>query len=103
MIQPTHAEPTVSLSDKFNSETARINWHELQSHFARGCVIFVDKNLDIIEVARQMAADNTLYIAPLVAQKKVGLVSDAQAQTWFADNRQLWALVLAPWILVQEA
>lgn len=94
---------TITLNDKFNTETARIHWHELQPHFARGCVIFVAQELDLIETAHQMAADNTAHICPLLAEKKMGLVSDAQAQAWFADNRELWALVLAPWILVQEA
>lgn len=94
---------TITLNDKFNTETARIRWHELQPHFARGCVIFVAQELDLIETAQQMAEDNTAYICPLLAEKKMGLVNDTQAQAWFADNRELWALVLAPWILVQEA
>ena len=32
-------------------ETARINWQELETHFARGVVIRVDSDLDLIEVA----------------------------------------------------
>jgi hypothetical protein len=33
---------------------------------------------------------------------QVALVSDAQALRWFESHTELWAVVVKPWILVQE-
>ncbi|WP_369820655.1 DUF2288 family protein [Oleiphilus sp. HI0125] len=37
-----------------------------------------------------------------MAEEKVGQVSDEQAMRWSTDNTLLWAVVIKPWILVQE-
>ena len=47
---------TPHLNDKLNLETARIHWHELQTHFARGMVVWVEE----------------LYLAPACRGKGYG-------------------------------
>jgi len=46
------------LKAKLNLETSRIHWHELQTYFARGQVVRVAPELDLLEVATELAADN---------------------------------------------
>ncbi|WP_373740761.1 DUF2288 domain-containing protein [Neisseria sp.] len=89
------------LSEKLNTETARISWRELQPHFARGAAVYVAPDLDLIDTARRMAADDTAYLAPLMEQGRFGVVSEAQAQAFFDAGQTMWALVVAPWVLVQ--
>ena len=43
------------LYEKLNLETARIQWAELERHFARGVVIVIDENLDLPNIAEKMA------------------------------------------------
>ncbi|HCP22120.1 MAG TPA: DUF2288 domain-containing protein, partial [Marinobacter hydrocarbonoclasticus] len=43
---------------KLNLETSRIHWHELQTYYARGQVVRVAPELDLLNVAAQFAADN---------------------------------------------
>lgn len=89
------------LNDKLNLETARINWQELQPHFARGAAVYVSPDLDLIQTARLMADDDTATLGKLMQQGKFGVVSEAQAQQFVADNQAMWAVVVAPWVLVQ--
>ncbi len=89
------------LQEKLNTETARIRWQDLQPHFARGAAVYVAPDLDLITIAKQMADDDTAALAPLMAQGKFGVVSEDQARTFLAADQTMWAVVVAPWVLVQ--
>ncbi|WP_416192122.1 DUF2288 domain-containing protein [Neisseria sp. CCUG12390] len=91
------------LNEKLNTETARISWSELQPHFARGAAVYVAPDLDLIETARLMADDNTAKLKPLMEQGRFGVVSEEQARDFFERNQDMWAVVVAPWVLVQPA
>ena len=39
--------------------------------------------------------------AKLIQQGQFGVVSEAQARQFLADNQAMWAVVVAPWVLVQ--
>ncbi|TNH09638.1 DUF2288 domain-containing protein [Testudinibacter sp. TR-2022] len=84
-----------------NQHIAKIHWHELQPHFARGRVLYLAASLDLLEVAQAMLQDNSVYIAGLIEQQKIAPVSEQQALDFYQTNQQLWAVVLAPWVLVQ--
>lgn len=100
-----HPEPAVSdetdLKTRLNRETARINWHELQPHFARGTTVFVAPDLDLVEVACQFADDNAVEIQRLMTAQRVGRVTEQQALEWAQSGQEMWAVVVAPWVLVQ--
>ncbi|TCT21923.1 DUF2288 domain-containing protein [Thiobaca trueperi] len=87
---------------RLNQETARIPWLELQRFFAQGRVIRVQDGLDLIEIARLIACDDAPSIAREVSHGTVAPVSDEQARRWFETQASLWAVVIKPWILVQE-
>ncbi len=87
---------------KLNQETSIIPWSQLQRYFAQGVVLRVDITLDLIEVAYQMSVDNKQVVTAWVEQGLLGAVSDEQAQQWFANNRELWAVVVRPWVLTQD-
>lgn len=89
------------LRTKLNSETAKIPWLELQRFYAQGNVLFVDSTLDLVEVACQFVSDNVEQFNQWKDEQKVATVSDDQARQWFATDAVLWAVVVAPWILVQ--
>ncbi|MDO5058858.1 MAG: DUF2288 domain-containing protein [Neisseria sp.] len=89
------------LNDKLNTETAKIAWEELQVHFARGAAVYIAPELDLIATARLIADDDSATIGKLMQQGQVGVVSEAQAAEFVAANQEMWALVIAPWVLVQ--
>lgn len=90
------------LRQEFLGQTARIRWHDLQTHHAHGSVIRVDAGQDLVEVAVQLGLDNSALFEQWIAEGAVSPVSDAQALDWYESNRELWAVVAPPWVLVQQ-
>jgi len=90
------------LKAKLNLETSRIHWHELQTYFARGQVVRVAPGLDLLEVATELAEDNRERFERWMSEDKVGDIAPELAQAWYDRNAELWAVVVAPWVLVQD-
>ena len=87
---------------KINLETAQIPWKELERFFAGGRIISVDDSVDMIRVAQLMAADDVKAVSDMLEKKDIGKVTDLQARIWSASDALLWAVVVKPWILVQQ-
>lgn len=92
-----------SLFTKLNRETARIHWHELQRFYAQGAVLEVSPGLDLIAVATAMAEDDAAQIKAYLTRGDLSRVEQVRAEEWLASDPQLWAVVVAPWVLVQTA
>lgn len=95
-------EDDAQLRAYFHSETAQIPWSELQRYFAQGIVLQVDPELDLVEVAFQLARDNRDCFEAWIAEQKIAHVQDTQAQVWVESEATVWAVVAAPWVLVQN-
>ncbi|GAB4264705.1 MAG: DUF2288 domain-containing protein [Methylomicrobium sp.] len=87
---------------KLNLETSQIPWQELQRFFASGSALFISPELDMVDVAYQMSVDNAQQIEHWLTTKQIAPVSDAQALTWYETDATVWAVVVKPWILIQE-
>jgi hypothetical protein len=90
------------LRREFHRQTARIHWHALQSYYAHGSVVCVEPDLDLVEVAVQLGLDDVERFQQWIAERRIAPVSEAQALAWYEGNRELWAVVAAPWVLVQD-
>lgn len=87
---------------KLNGETARLPWRELEHHFARGAVIKVEAGVDLVEVATQLATDDMAVIVTNLSEGRLARASTEDAMAWNARQAEFWAVVAAPWVLVQE-
>ena len=96
------SEETSELIARLNGETAKIEWHQLQKHYASGSVISVAPGFDLIKVAIALHRDDTAQVKQWLAEKLVQEVNDTQAQHWYNENTSIWALVIPPFVLVQE-
>jgi hypothetical protein len=97
----TAQDPQEIYRAKLNLETSRIAWRELQRFFASGAALFVNAELDLVEVALQFSLDNRAQVERWLLTQKVGKVTDAQALAWNDADAQVWAVVVSPWVLVQ--
>jgi hypothetical protein len=86
-----------------NLETSQIPWHELQRFFASGLAISISTELDLVDTAYQFSNDNKAQVEVWLKEKKVAPVSDQQALAWYENNKDVWAVVVKPWVLVQES
>ena len=88
--------------EKVNLETSKIAWKELQRFFAGGTAVFVAATLDLVDVAYQFSIDNKAQVALWLQNRQIAPVSDQQAISWLESDTEVWAVVIKPWILVQE-
>jgi hypothetical protein len=86
---------------ELNQETSKIPWLEMQKFFASGSAIFVNEELDLVETAAELSLDNKAALEHWMYQGKVAPVNDEQAKLWLAHDTVVWAVVIAPWVLVQ--
>lgn len=87
---------------KLNRETSKIPWSELQKFYARGEVIAIAAGNDLIDVAVKISEDNKAVVEEWLANGVISQVNDQQAKVWHDLDVSLWAVVISPWILVQE-
>ena len=91
-----------SLYAKLLGETAKIDWQDLERFFAQGKLLSVARYLDLVSVAEAIANDDSAVVTQWLSS---GLVARMQAETaadYAARKPELWAVVVSPWVCVQE-
>jgi hypothetical protein len=96
------ADSREELRIRLNGETAKVSWPELEKHFARGAVIKVSQDLDLIEVASRIIEDDKAVVADWMEKGLVRHPRMEDAQDWVNRQPVFWAVVTAPWVLIQE-
>lgn len=94
--------PEADTRDLLNSQTGRIKWPDLARHFARGVVVCVKREADLVEVAQCLVDDQADRIAHMYQEGIVYRAQDEDAICWERAGTEFWAVVAAPWVLVQE-
>lgn len=100
MTEPANTE--LDLKTKLNRETSKITWQELQRHYASGAVVAVAPGLDLIAVACEFSRDNKQAVEQWLTAGTVYKPNDQHSAQWLEQQASLWAVVVAPWVLVQE-
>lgn len=91
-----------TLYAKLLGETATISWQELEPFFAKGSLLWVAPDLDLVAVAEAVAEDDQPRVAAWLTAGQVERISAEHAEDWQRRSPYLWAVVVAPWVLVQE-
>jgi hypothetical protein len=96
------SDAEIPVRNLLNAQTGRIAWSGLARHFARGVVVCVAPGEDLVEIAECFVADRAEAIGRLYAEGRLHRAADDDARRWQADDARFWAVVVAPWVLVQE-
>lgn len=94
--------PSDILRAKLNLETAQLAWPELERHFARGSVVKVATGLDLVDAALHVAENNAATVEAWLVEGRIARAEMSDAEDWHARQPMFWAVVVAPWVLVQE-
>lgn len=94
--------PQAEFHSHLNHETGRLRWAEAEPHFARGMIVKVAAELDIVAVAAAMAADDKTTFSRWLETGQVARANTEDAIHWHDTQAEFWAVVVAPWVLVQE-
>ncbi|QGZ61074.1 DUF2288 domain-containing protein [Paraburkholderia acidisoli] len=98
----THDATPSSLYARLLGETAKIDWQDLERFFAQGKLLNVARDLDLVSVAEAIASDDSAAVTQWLS---AGIVERMQAETaadYAARKPELWAVVVSPWVCVQE-
>lgn len=85
-----------------HAETAAIEWKDLERFFARGNLLRVASNLDLVDAAFELANDNKPAVEQWLAEDLLAGVSNEEASLWSKGESNLWSVIVLPWILVQQ-
>ena len=91
-----------TLSTTIRGEIGIIAWAALARFFAAGTAVAVDAELNLGDVAFRFSQNKTSAVQQWMSAGKVCVVSDEQAKTWFETDATVAAIVISPWVLVQE-
>jgi len=83
-------------------ETAQIPWKSLQLFYAQGKLLKVEASLDLVEVATQVSLNDEATVGQWIESGHLNKVDDNDARHWFEQSTELWAVVVSPWVLVQN-
>ncbi|WP_444994108.1 DUF2288 family protein [Aliikangiella sp. IMCC44359] len=97
----TESNQELPLKTKINLETAIVHWKELELFFAKGSLICVTNNCDLVTVASQIASNQKEEIETLILDRSIQFVTPEWAKKYCLDNPKLWAVVVAPYVLCQ--
>ena len=84
------------------AETSKIAWKELQYFFASGMAVYVSNELDLVEVASCFVNDDKAIVEKWMQDNQIMPVPDDQARDWYNSDAMVWAVVVKPWVLVQQ-
>ena len=90
------------LRAKLTLETAQLAWPELERHFARGDVVKIATGVDLVDAALLLAENNAAEAQIWLADGRIARAELSDAEDWHARQPMFWAVVVAPWVLVQE-
>jgi hypothetical protein len=90
------------LEQELCKETAKVKWSEIEPFFANGSLVTVDNSLDLIKVAVAITENNSDQFKTWMSAELVLNTTDDMAIKWQQSDLSLWAVVVKPWVLVQE-
>ncbi|MFJ7886042.1 DUF2288 domain-containing protein [Pseudomonas sp. NPDC096917] len=94
-------EPS-TLYAKLLGETSTIEWKVLQPFFAKGELLWVGPELDLIDAALAVTQDEADKVSAWMARGVFGKMTEQQALDVLERDPELWAVVVSPWVMVQE-
>lgn len=101
-IMTTEDANPSSLYASLLGETAKIDWQDLERFFAQGKLLSVARDLDLVSVAEAIASDNSAVVTQWLSSGLVERMQTETAADYAARNPELWAVVVSPWVCVQE-
>ncbi|MEM5312893.1 DUF2288 domain-containing protein [Paraburkholderia sp. JHI869] len=87
---------------KLLGETAKIDWQDLERFFAQGKLLSIARDLDLVSVAEAIANDDSTVVMQWLSSGLVQRMPAETAADYATRKPELWAVVVSPWVCVQE-
>ena len=97
----TQLTPREELVAKLNGETAIVAWQEIERFFAKGNLLLIAKDVDLINCAADMSMDNGEAVGKLINAEKIQAMPVGFVKDNCKPETEFWTVVVAPYILAQ--
>jgi len=84
--------------DPIRAELLSASWDHLAPHHARGALVAVDRDLDVVEAALAIASNQTAVVAAWLGSGHLVKVDDAQWAAW--KGRRFTAAIVQPFVVI---
>jgi len=95
-------EENLTTRERFEKELGPISFQELQKFFAKGMMIIVENQLNVIDVAMCLHQDDVKKVQQWIDDRTIVRAHDEHAKQWVKQRTEFNAVTAAPWVLVQE-
>ena len=95
---------TQALRQELAGMVGLTQWDWLKPHIARDAVVFVNPQLDIVDVGIALTNDNVQSVQRWIGEQLITKPTAEQLQTWGVKgpSNRLQSLIVQPYVLVQE-
>ena len=90
-----------SLTEKLKNEIGTADWPLLKPHTERGVLLTINPQLDLLEVAVQVAEDRTEQIRLWLDDGKITRPTSAQLKEWEMGETIFTCIIVHPFVLIQ--
>ncbi len=90
-----------SLAEKLKNEIGTADWPLLKPHAERGVLLTINPQLDLLEVAVQVAEDRTEQIRLWLDDGKITRPTQAQMKEWEMGETIFTCIIVHPFVLIQ--
>jgi len=90
-----------SLTEKLKNEIGSADWPLLKPHAERGVLLIIHPQLDMLDVAVQVAEDRTEQIRLWLDDGKITRPTSAQLKEWEMGETIFTCIIVHPFVLIQ--
>lgn len=94
-------EDGASVDDKLEKYTGEVEWQYLKKPYQIGAVLYVDPCLNLAEVGRAFAEDDSESVLAWKSSGDIIQPGPPHAQYWESEQAKFVALVVTPFVLIQ--
>ena len=89
------------LAEKLKDEIGTAEWLMLKPHADRGVLLMIHPQLDLLDVAVQVAEDQTEQVRSWLDSGKISRPPLALMKAWETENTVFTCVIVHPFILIQ--
>ena len=90
-----------SSTEKLKNEIGTANWPLLKPHAEREVLLIINPQLDLLDVAVQVAEDRTEQIRIWLDDGKITRPTSAQMKEWEMGETIFTCIIVHPFVLIQ--
>jgi len=91
-----------SPEEKIAKYTGEVNWKYLKPHYESGALLWVDPSLTLAEVADALGTDDAVTVTNWLGNGDLVKIGDLHAKQWEESDELFTAVVITPFVLMQQ-